>query len=210
MIIIKTMVVLCFILMIYINYLANAKPLGGITTGEISDKYETLFTPAGFTFSIWGIIYLLVSAFVVTFVVASPESIKNIELLGILFIVSCFLNAGWLFSWHFDRIILSTIIMVLFLVTLLSILKFTTPEGLTYATFSIYAGWVSIALIANISIMLFKYDISIFMNNQTLWFYGVLITGILIGSYMAIVEKNYYYVGVFFWAYFGILMKYIN
>jgi len=107
--------------MIYMNYLANAKPLGGITTGEISDKYNTLFTPSGFTFSIWGIIYILVFMFVIVFVTSTPTSLSNPQLLGTLFIISCLLNASWLLSWHYDKILLSTVIMVVFLVTLLSI-----------------------------------------------------------------------------------------
>lgn len=210
MIVLKVGVVISFLVMVYINYLANSKPLGGISTGDISDKYNTLFTPSGFTFSIWGIIYILVLIFVVVFVTSSANALPNMELLGILFIVSCVWNATWLFSWHFDKMILSTIIMILFLVTLLSILEFTSPEGITLATFSIYAGWISVALIANISILLFKYDIPMFMNNESLWFYIVIAISILIGSYMVIIEKNYYYGAVFIWAYFGIAMKYVN
>ena len=44
------------------NYLANSLPLNGVTTGEISDKYNSLITPAGAAFSIWGIIYLALIA----------------------------------------------------------------------------------------------------------------------------------------------------
>jgi hypothetical protein len=196
--------------MIYINYLANAKPLGGITTGEISDKYNTLFTPSGFTFSIWGIIYILVFAFVIKYVMSSSIDIPNFTIIGALFIITCLINIGWLYSWHFDKILISTVVMILFLITLFITLKFTPQEGLIYATFSIYAGWISIALIANISILLFKYDVSLFMNYESFWFYAILVIGVAIGLYMAIVEKNYYYVGVYFWAYFGIAMKYIN
>ena len=210
MIIIKVIVVLSASFMIYMNYLANAKPLGGISTGEISDKYNTMFTPSGFTFSIWGIIYILVIVFVFTFTTSKQGDIPNMNLLGILFIVTCILNSTWLLSWHFDRIFLSTVIMVLFLITLLSILQFTAPIGITYITFSVYAGWISVALIANISILLFKYDISLFMSNETLWLYVILGVSVIIGGYMVIIEKNYYYGVVFLWAYFGIAMKYIN
>jgi len=100
--------------------------------------------------------------------------------------------------------------MVVFLVTLLSILKFTTPTGITYATFSIYAGWISVALIANISILLFKYDISFFMSNESLWFYIIIGISFIIGGLMIVIEKNYYYGLVFAWAYFGIIMRYIK
>lgn len=210
MILLKIAAALSFIVMIYINYLANSKPLGGISTGEISKKYNTLFTPSGFTFSIWGIIYLLVFAFVIAFAVSKDGTIPNITLLGSLFILSCAFNIGWLFCWHFDKIILSTIVMILFLITLLAILQYTSPEGITYLTFSVYAGWVSVALIANISILLRKIGIGIFMNNESIWFYLVLGISLVIGAYMVLIQKNYYYGAVFVWAYFGIAMKYIN
>lgn len=210
MILLKVGVVLSFLVMIYINYLANSKPLGGISTGDISNKYNTLFTPSGFTFSIWGVIYILILIFVFIFVTSNSTTLPNMELLGILFIISCLLNSVWLFSWHFDRIILSTIIMISFLVTLICILKFTSPEGITFATFSIYAGWISVALIANISILLYKYDIPIFTSNASVWFYIVITISLLLGSYMVLFEHNYYYGSVFVWAYIGIAMKYLN
>lgn len=207
---IKIIAVVSFILMIYVNYLANSKPLGGISTGEISNKYNTLFTPSGFTFSIWGIIYLLVFTFVISFVVAKPEASTNTELLAILFIVTCLMNIGWLFCWHFDKILLSTFVMILFLATLLSILQFTNPQGIAYATFSVYSGWISVALIANISILLFKYNITFFMRNESLWLFIILFISVVIASFMVIIEKNYFYGAVFIWAYFGIAMKFKN
>jgi hypothetical protein len=87
-------------------------------------------------------------------------------------------------------------------------LEFTSPEGITYITFSIYSGWISVALIANISILLFKYKIKLFMNREKIWLYIILAISLLIGGYMVIYEKNYYYGIVFIWAYFGIAMRY--
>ena len=200
-------IIVLFITMIYVNYLANSKPLGGISTGEISDKYNTLFTPAGFTFSIWGIIYLLVFAFVLIFAIGSPVLSSTTELLGILFIVSCILNISWLFCWHYDKILLSSLVMILFLITLLSILEFAEPVGIAYITFSVYSGWISVALIANLSITLFKYKVPIFMNHQKGWLYAILAVSLIIGSYMVLFEKNYYYGAVFLWAYYGNVMK---
>ena len=212
MIIVKILVVLSFISMIYINYLANSKPLNGISTGEISAKYNTLFTPSGFTFSIWGIIYILVLIFVINFVTIDKVSFasSNMTLIGLLFIISCLINMSWLFTWHFDKILLSTIVMVSFLVVLLLILHYSANTGITYITFSVYAGWVSVALIANISILLLKYDISMFMNHEWFWFYSIIGISVVIGLYMVIFNKNYLYGAVFIWAYFGILMKYLN
>ena len=57
--------VLAFLAVIVVNYLAVTLPIGGMTTGALSDLYPNLFTPAGLTFSIWGLIYLMVFGFVI-------------------------------------------------------------------------------------------------------------------------------------------------
>lgn len=211
MIILKIVMVLFYSLMIYTNYYANTKPLGGISTGEISDKYSTLFTPAGFTFSIWGVIYLLVGSFVIISIANNRYFSSNNTLVIYLFILSCVINGAWLFAWHYDKILLSTIIMIAFLVVLLLILKnIQEADKIGYITFSVYSGWVSVALIANISILITKYDLSIFMNYQWFWFILILIVGVGIMTTMFIKTSNYIYGLVFVWAYFGILMKFIQ
>lgn len=210
MIFLKVLVLVSYLAMISINFLANSKPINGISTGDVSKKYSTLFTPKGFTFSIWGIIYILLFLFVIKFIISEAESIENIYEISIIFIISCFLNITWLFCWHFDKIALSTIVMIALLTSLLLILHFLPKSGFNFAALSIYAGWISVALIANISILIFKYDISFFMNNQWLWFYLVIGFSLVICLYMVFVKKNYYYGLVFLWAYFGITMKFVT
>lgn len=210
-ILIKFLVVSFFIFMIYFNYLANAKPLGGRTTGEISDKYDTLFTPPGFTFSIWGIIYLLVFAFVVMIVLQSSYITPKVDIVIYLFIVSMILNVLWLLCWHNDKILLSTIVMILFLVVLLTILHHIDKgDSLGYITFSVYSGWISVALVANVSILITKYNIPIFMNYQWFWFYLIVAVSIGIVILMYVQTKNIIYGLVFVWAYYGIIMKFLQ
>jgi tryptophan-rich sensory protein len=211
MLILKIISVLTFLSMLAVNYLANSLPIGGNTTGDISGKYQTLFTPSGFTFSIWGLIYILVSVFVVMLFVNPSETLSQNETsILILFNVVNVFNILWLFSWHNDKILLSTIVMLGLLVSLLWILSLVTKTHvLAYATFSIYAGWISVATIANIAILITKYDISFFMNYERSWFYIILGVSFIIGLYMVVKERNYYYGAVFLWAYFGIASKFL-
>jgi len=44
--------VVAALMTIAINGLANALPLNGQTTGEISDRFRVYFVPAGYVFSI--------------------------------------------------------------------------------------------------------------------------------------------------------------
>ena len=109
--------ILFFAVMIVMNYLANALPLNGKTTGALSDAFPNLFVPAGLTFSIWGVIYLLLLVFCVTQFTSSNQAV--ISRIGWLFAVSCIFNALWIVAWHYDRLPLSVIIMLGMLVSLI-------------------------------------------------------------------------------------------
>ena len=58
---IKVLVLLTFAAMITVNALANILPINGLGTGDVSDSYPNLFAPAGLTFAIWGVIYVLLA-----------------------------------------------------------------------------------------------------------------------------------------------------
>ncbi len=177
-----------FFVAILFNFLANALPLGGKTTGEISDRYESLFTPAGFTFAIWGIIYLGLTAFIVRqwFVRASdPYALSKIKT---PFLVNCLANAGWIVAWHYDQLFLSMGIMLVILWTLIQIntlisrdasLRGGTDYVLIALPFSIYFGWISVATIANVSVIQSAYGWNDVLLSEQTW----TILKLLIASY---------------------------
>jgi hypothetical protein len=88
-----------FLGVLVVNALANALPLNGITTGELSDLYPNLFVPAGITFSIWGVIYILLALFIVCQMVSvikqTTQGYTFTERIGIFFFISCIANMGW-------------------------------------------------------------------------------------------------------------------
>lgn len=210
MLILKIISAITFIAMLVVNFLANSLPIGGNTTGDISSKYNSLFTPAGFTFSIWGLIYLLLTVFVVLIFVNSNLLSQHSNTILILFIVTNILNIMWLLAWHHNLIFLSTIVMIFFLVILIIIIQ-TIPKTdlIPYITFSIYAGWISVAFIANVTVLILKHQLPIFINHEMVWFFIVLAISLAIGLTMLIKEKNYYFAGVFLWAYIGIATKFL-
>lgn len=53
----QIMVGLSVIATIVVNGLANALPLNGVTSGEVSNRFGVYFVPAGYVFSVWGLIY---------------------------------------------------------------------------------------------------------------------------------------------------------
>ncbi len=193
--------------MIVMNYLANALPLGGKTTGELSDAYPNLFVPAGVTFSIWGVIYLLLAGFCV-----AQFSLKGAPIaasLGWLFAVSCLLNGLWIVAWHYERVPLSLLVMVGLLVTLLLInLKLKDqPLGLAKAAFGIYLGWISIATIANVTALLVRLKWGGFGIPQEAWAVIMIAVGAAIVA-AAIVKLANPFLGLaVVWAFTGIILK---
>ena len=120
---IKIWNMITFILMVVVNALANILPINGITTGGVSDSYPNLFAPAGITFVIWGVIYLLLGAFILyqfgAFKGKKGYNLDSVERISVYFIVSSIANVAWIFSWQYKIIPLSMVLMIVILVTLI-------------------------------------------------------------------------------------------
>ncbi len=152
--------ILGFLLVIAVNFLSNALPINGQSMPEISAKYPSPFTPAGFTFSIWGVIYLALLIFVVYQALPAQRDNRAIAGISRLFQVNCVANAAWLFAWHYDLLTISLLIMLVLLGTLVLIYRSLLAERsgtavgqylAVHLPFSLYTGWITLATIANIS-----------------------------------------------------------
>ena len=199
--------ILFFAVMIVMNYLANALPLNGKTTGAVSDALSNLFAPAGVTFSIWGVIYLLLLVFCVTQFTSSNQAI--ISRIGWLFAVSCIFNAVWIVTWHYGRLPLSVIIMLGLLVSLIwiNIIVKDLPFGLIKAAFGIYLGWICIATIANVTALLVSYNWNGFGISGETWTIIMIIVGALITA-VTLWRLNNPFIGLsVVWAFTGIMIK---
>lgn len=207
---------LMYVFMMVMNTIANTLPINGITTGDVSFKYPNLFQPTGLTFSIWGLIYVLLFAYVVyqlTFI-GKPLSDELKQLffrVNLLFAVSSLLNALWLLSWHYDRIVLSTVIMVLLWLTLLGISLMTPTLGiLTKTAFSVYFGWITIASIANVTIMLVKLGVPSSTSRSILLTALILVIGLILSILWIVIKKDLAFGFVILWAFTGILIRHMS
>lgn len=202
---------IAFIAMIVVNFLSNSLPINGQTTAEISNRLEVLFTPAGYVFSIWGLIYLLV----LVWLIMQYKHIKNnnfVSQIGVLFIISCVFNIAWLFTWHYEQFALSILFMLLLLGTLILLyLKYpNTAQGFSERfPFSYYLAWITVATIANISYVLkdFGVDFGISEAVGSL----VLVAAAVVIGYLAVkISKDIYFVVVVVWALIGIVVETSN
>jgi hypothetical protein len=209
-----------FLGIVLINYLAVTLPLNNKTTGALADQYPNLFVPVGLTFSIWGIIYLLLGIFIVyQLVYAFKKDSQNssiLEKIGILFFISCLANFFWIFAWHFEMVPLSLFIMLILLISLIVIYKklnigkseaSKSEKYLVHLPFSVYLGWITIATIANTTALLVDLNWNRFGLSETFWTITVIIIGILIALFMLFYRKDIFYCLVVDWALLGILIK---
>ncbi|WP_158847111.1 tryptophan-rich sensory protein [Algibacter sp. L1A34] len=181
-----------FVCVIVMNYLSNTGLLNNTTIGEVSREYNTLFTPAGYAFSIWGIIYLLVLGFVIyqgrsLFVKVRDDAF--ILKTGWWFLVSCIANCLWIVAWIYGYTLWSSIFIFTLLFSLIQIVLKNSMELVDepisvivflWWPFVIYSGWVTVASIANVSAVLVKYNWAGFGLSPTFWTVLLIVIAVII------------------------------
>ncbi|MCF8020140.1 MAG: tryptophan-rich sensory protein [Vallitaleaceae bacterium] len=213
--------VITYIIMVATNALANILPINGVNTGAVSERYSNLFAPAGITFTIWGLIYLLLLGHVVYQLVAikTPDNYnkKMLYEIGILFSISSITNTIWIFMWHYDHIGITLFLMLILLLTLIAIRtrieKYTlnlTQKLWVRLPFSIYFGWITVATIANVTTYLVSIQWMGFSLPESFWTNIILFVGGIIGIMTLIRFRDMAYGFVIVWAYMGILIKHLS
>ncbi|WP_153730984.1 tryptophan-rich sensory protein [Sporosarcina obsidiansis] len=212
-------IVITYTIMITVNILANTLPINGQTTSEVSDKYGNLFAPAGFTFAIWGVIYVLLALHVLYQLGLFQKKRNSILLnqVGIYFCISSILNALWILAWHYEKLFISVLIMILLLLCLIKINNMTSTASLSRREwlfiklpFSVYFGWITIATIANITALLVSINWDGFGLSEVTWTIIILFVGAAIGILTMLQQQNIAYGLVFVWAYYGIYSKHVS
>jgi hypothetical protein len=205
---------------VVVNALANILPINGVTTGELSDRYPSLFVPAGLTFAIWGVIYVLLAIFVVYQLIPSvrrdAQKVDFVQRIGPLFFISSLANIGWIFAWQYQILPLSMVLMLVLLGCLLAIYlrmnigKSEATKAEKYSVhlpFSVYLGWITIATIANVTALLVDINWGRWGLGEQFWAVAVIIVGIAIALSVLLTRKDIYYCLVVDWALLGILLK---
>ena len=217
---VKYFSLILYALVIYTNYLANALPIGGVTTGEVSDLLDNLFTPTGFTFSIWGVIYLSLFIFLISLFWMSENQKPFISKVLVLFNINCLLNISWIFAWHYKIFPLSLIIMLGLLYTLIIISRVIKTSykdfnssylyNVTSFSFNIYFGWITVATVANFTGLLVSYEWGGFGISHELWTSIVIVVASVIASITFIKNRAIWFLLPIIWAFYGIYFKHTN
>lgn len=207
---------LTVLLALAVNILASALPLNGQNTGEISDRFQVYFVPAGYVFAIWGIIYIGWIAFTIYQLLPSQKENARLRRLGYLFAASNLLNAAWLFCWHYNQFGLSVLVMLGLLGLLIaSYLRLNVNRSHANPAeywsvdvlFSVYLGWITVATVANITDWLYFVGWDGFGIPAQTWAVIMLFVASLLGLAMALTRRDVGYLAVLVWAFIGIAVK---
>lgn len=218
---IRILVTTTYLVMVGVNYLANALPLNGRATGEVSDAYQNLFAPAGITFSIWGLIYVLLAIHTLyqwgLFRRKGQENAPLLRKIGILFALSSLANTAWVFAWHYDQILLSTVLIASILVMLATIAVALREAPLTTREywfvrlpFGVYFGWITVATVANITVWLVSVGWDGFGVPNQIWAVIIIAVAASIGILTMLRNRDLAYGLVLLWALTGILIKHVS
>jgi len=201
------------VVVIAVNAAANVLPLNGKTTGEISDSIPTLFTPAGYVFSIWSVIYLGLLAFAWYQSQRAQRTAEFQERIGYWFFASCIFNSAWIVAWHYEQFPLTLILMLGLLVSLLAIYlrldigrrRVSAAESRwVHLPFSIYLGWISVATVANVSTVLYSSGWSGGPLSPEVWTMIMVVVAALLGLAMILLRNDVGFPLVIVWALAGI------
>lgn len=206
------------------NALVNILPLNGVTTGEVSNAYPNLFTPANYVFSIWGVIYTLLIVFTIFQARSSERNEDYLKQIGFLYLLGAIINIVWLTIFHYsypppnDLILLTTVpIFGLFLVLLLIYLRLGVGVNqvsrrvklAVHLPLSVYLGWLSVATIANTASVLNYIGRSpgIPQAIQESWTAAVIVVALIINLLILVRRRDFAFNLVFVWATVGIATK---
>lgn len=206
---------LFFLITLGINALGSMGFFNGMSQKAISDKYHTLITPAPLTFSIWGLIYVLVFISLIFMIVKEkdPKVKRLITLFTPAFILSSIFNSAWIVLFSYEIIGISTIFIFGLLIVLTTINKkllenkIDVSYKLPALAFGLYAGWVTIATVVNVSVFLLSINWNGFGISETIWAPLTLLISLLIVAFIAYKLKNASYPLPIAWAFYGIYLE---
>lgn len=209
----RLIMILSLVLTLTVNILANALPINGLTTGEISDQFPILFVPAGYVFSIWGLIYLALIGFAIYTITPNGRQDEKINAIAWWFVAANLFNTAWILLWHYLQFTLTLIPIFGLLISLVGIYlilnvgkskRKMVRKLLVELPFSIYLGWGTVAVVANVSQALYFNGWRGAPLSEPLWAVIMLAVASILGVLMIFTRAEIAYPLVLTWAFVGI------
>jgi hypothetical protein len=212
----QVVVIVATIAVLVVNALASALPLNGVTTGEISDQFDVFFVPAGYVFSIWGLIYIGLVAYAIYQALPGQRGNPYLRAIGWAYVASCAANIAWIFLWHYGYFALTMLAMLALLLSLIAIYvrlgvgRERVPliqQAAVNIPFQIYLGWITVATIANATSLLDYVNWGGWGIAPEIWAVIMLVAATAIAAAVSVTRGDVAYVLVIVWAFAGIAVK---
>ena len=215
----QILVILTVLITITINILADALPINGLNTGAISDNFHVYFVPAGYVFSIWGLIYIGLIAYAVFQALPAQKSNPRLQAISWWVVLGGLANCAWIFLWHYEQFVGTLGAMLILLATLIAV-YLRLSSGLTKVSpgetwtvrvpFSIYLGWITVATVANVTDVLDYLKWNGFGIAPETWMLIMLGAVFIIATLMSLTRRDVAYALVIVWALVGIAVKFAD
>ncbi len=213
----RAAVIIALAITVVVNGLANALPINGQTTGDIANRLGIFFLPAGYVFSIWGLIYLGLAAYAVYQALPAQRDNRRLASIGWPFVATCAANSAWIFAWHHEQFALSLALMLALLGALILIYRrleigrsvvSAGERWLARLPFSIYLGWITVATVANVAATLRVAGWNGWGIAPEVWTAIMLVVATVIGALVILRRADIAYGLVLIWAFVGIIARF--
>lgn len=228
-IILQIGILLAFIGTIVVNVLSSIGLINNVAPEALSDALPNLFVPAGLTFTVWGVIYLGLLALTIysirSWFIKEMDPPEVVEKMGIEFVVAAVGNISWIFLFHYQVELGSSLYSLIAMLILLAALitayirlrvgkneeATASEKWFVHIPFSFYMGWITIATVANVSALLTEYELDGLYTIPDNW--KIILTIIVISVAVIItllalfLRKDIAYSLVVIWALVGIIIK---
>ena len=201
---------------IAVNTLSESLPINGKGSGQISDQFPIYFVPAGYVFSIWGLIYLGLLAFAVYQALPAQRENPRLRSIGGLFALASAANIAWIVLWHYELFLANIVVMLVLLASLIAIYlrlgigRTSVSKAETWLVrvpFSVYLGWITVATIANATQLLYFLGWRGGAIGPEAWTVIMLAVAVAVAWLVAITRRDVAYLLVLVWAFIGIATK---
>lgn len=220
--------IITVISVILVNILANALPIFGVNTGQVSDAYPNFFTPAGYVFSIWFIIYLQAIIFMIYQVRGTQRGEGYLGKISIFYFLGGLANIAWIFVFHYSYafmvanplfFLLSVVLLIfVFLALLITYLRLAVgveavpryEKLAVHLHLSVYLGWISVATIAALASAINILVPTIPTETQHLATAAMLFVALILTLLLVYLRRDYGVALVILWAAVGIGVKWFT
>lgn len=192
--------------------------VNGMAVGEVSDAFfgDVLIIPAGFAFSIWGLIYFGILALAVAQAWPGHGDNPHFEEARIPLIANMICNFGWIVFWQSLVFPVATAILVLQFATAVWLYyamgipsrpAFSKVETWIRPAMSLYLGWLTVATVVGVAVLLNYWEWGAFGLSMGAWVSIMLVIVAAVGFALTLWWDDPVYTLALVWGLIGVALR---